>query len=71
MPDYMAAAMGQQARGLATVRTAARLLKIDPQNVYAALWRGALRAKKYKGKWRIPQHEIQRYAVQRRGGIAL
>lgn len=63
MPDYMAAAIGQQARGLVTVRTAARLLKIDQQNVYQAVWRGALRAKKYKGKWQIPLSAIKRYKI--------
>ena len=66
MPDYMAGASRRQVRGLVTVRMAAHLLRIDRQNVYAAIWRGALRAMKYKGKWRIPQCEIQRYAAQRR-----
>lgn len=52
-------------RGLVNVRQASRLLKIDEFNVYAAIWRGAIRAMKSKGKWRIPQHEIQRYAAHR------
>ncbi len=53
----------QQVRGLVTVRMASRLLEIDQQNVYAALWRGALRAKKYKGKWQIPLSAINRYKI--------
>lgn len=55
----------QQARGLVNVRQASRLLKIDEFNVYAAIWRGALRGIKWRGQWRIPYHEIQRYAARR------
>ena len=53
-------------RGLVHVRQASRLLKIDEFNVYAAIWRGALRAKKYKGKWQIPLSAIERYEIRAR-----
>lgn len=54
-----------QQRGLLTVRQAARSIGIDPQNVYAAIWGQRLLAKKFRGKWLIPLHEVQRYAVLR------
>jgi excisionase family DNA binding protein len=58
----------QQARGLVTVRMASRLLKIDQQNVYAAIWRGSLRGIKWRGRWRISLSEIRRYVDKRKRG---
>ena len=47
--------------GLITVREAASILKIDAHSIRRAIWRGALRAMKYKGKWQIPLSAIKRY----------
>jgi excisionase family DNA binding protein len=66
MRKYMAKTTRRQARGLIAVGRAASLLKIDRQNVYEAIWRGAIRAKKVKGRWRLPLHEVQRYLEKRR-----
>lgn len=52
-------------KGLLTVRQASRLIRIDEQNVYAAIWEKRLPAKKVRGRWRIPMHEVRRYAARR------
>ena len=55
--------------GLLTVRQASRLLRIDQHNVYAGIWGKRLFAKKVRGRWRIPYHEVQRYAARRGSGV--
>ena len=59
----------EQRRSFISLREAARLLRFDEHSVRRAIWRGAIRAAKTGGRWRIPLHEIRRYAVRSRGGV--
>lgn len=48
-------------RGLVSVREAAAILKIDEHSVRRAIWRGAIRATKTNGHWRLPLHQVRQY----------
>ena len=55
--------------GFATVRQASRLIRIDEQNVYAAIWGKRLRAQKVRGRWCLSKQDVSRAMESLEGQI--
>lgn len=53
--------------GFIDIPQAAHLLECDRFYINVLIWKGSLKGTKRGGKWRIPLHEVQRYAAIRRG----
>lgn len=51
----------EKRQSFVSLREAAHLLRLDEHSVRRAIWRGAIRATKTGGRWRIPLHQVRRY----------
>lgn len=60
--------MRKQKHCFVGISQAAHILEYDRFYINVLLWRGRLKGIKCAGKWRIPMHEIRRYAARRQGG---